>query len=85
MEAIARLPWLVTAMPRTSSGAAAGKLIFINVCSGQGSRVNRRITSGAKRAAVCQGIASPSMKCWLSAIAGMSSNVASIAAATVPE
>jgi broad specificity polyphosphatase/5'/3'-nucleotidase SurE len=43
--------------------------MFIKVCSGQGSRVSRRITSGANRAAVCQGIASPSMKCWLSAIA----------------
>ena len=41
-------------------GAAAGKLMFIKVCSGQGSRVSRRITSGAKRAAVCQGIGSPS-------------------------
>src|SRR5690349_1927498 len=72
-------------MPSTSSGGTAGKLTLMSVSRGQRDAVKRRITSGACAPAVAHGILRRSAYCWLKAMAGTSSSVASIAAATVPE
>jgi hypothetical protein len=80
----ARRPWRASRMPVTLAAGMAGKLTLIRIPSPQAAEASRRITSGAQCSAALQEMLTPLRSCD-SAIAGMSSRVASIAAAMVPE